>query len=37
MFSFASFEEIDVLITDAGVDPEAVDILSAHDVIVHSG
>jgi DeoR family fructose operon transcriptional repressor len=35
MFSFASFEEIDVLITDSDVDPEAVDILSAHGVIVH--
>src|SRR3954468_3777506 len=34
MFSFASFEEIDVLITDAGVDPEAVDILSAHGISV---
>jgi DeoR family fructose operon transcriptional repressor len=35
MFSFASFEEIDVLVTDTGVDPEAVDILSTHGITVH--
>ena len=35
MFSFASFDEIDVLVTDTGVDPEAVDILSTHGITVH--
>ena len=35
MFGFASFEEIDVLVTATGVDPEAVDILSAHGILVH--
>src|SRR4051794_25218566 len=36
MFSFATFDEIDVLVTDTRVDPEAVDILSSHGIIVHS-
>ena len=35
MFGFASFEEIDVLITDTDVDPDALDILSAHGITVH--
>jgi DeoR family transcriptional regulator, fructose operon transcriptional repressor len=34
MFSFAAFDEIDVLVTDAGVDPEAVDFLKSVDVSV---
>jgi DeoR family transcriptional regulator, fructose operon transcriptional repressor len=35
MFSFAAFDEIDVLVTDTRVDPEAVDILSSHGIVVH--
>ena len=35
MFSFASFDEIDVLVTDTGADPEAVDFLSTHGITVH--
>jgi len=35
MFSFAAFDEIDVLVTDSGVDPEAVEILTSHDITVH--
>src|SRR5436305_4364536 len=35
MFSFASFDEIDVLVTDTGADPEAVDYLSTHGITVH--
>jgi DeoR family fructose operon transcriptional repressor len=35
MFSFAAFDEIDVLVTDTRVDPEAVDFLSSHGIIVH--
>jgi DeoR/GlpR family transcriptional regulator of sugar metabolism len=35
MFSFATFDEIDVLVTDSRADSEAVDILSAHGIIVH--
>jgi DeoR family fructose operon transcriptional repressor len=35
MFGFASFDEIDVLITDTGVDPEFVDLLGSHDITVH--
>jgi DeoR family fructose operon transcriptional repressor len=35
MFSFASFDEIDVLVTDTRVDPEAVDFLSGHGITVH--
>ena len=34
MFSFASFDEIDVLVTDSRVDPEAVDFLESHDISV---
>jgi DeoR family fructose operon transcriptional repressor len=34
MFSFARFDEIDVLVTDTRVDPEAVDFLSSHDIAV---
>ncbi|MCW3064340.1 MAG: DeoR/GlpR transcriptional regulator [Solirubrobacterales bacterium] len=30
MFSFATFDEIDVLVTDTRVDPEAVEFLTAH-------
>jgi DeoR family transcriptional regulator, fructose operon transcriptional repressor len=35
MFGFATFDEIDVLVTDTGVDPEPVDILSSHGIVVH--
>src|SRR3954471_11989367 len=35
MFSFAAFDEIDVLVTDTRVDPEAVDFLSGHGITVH--
>jgi DeoR family transcriptional regulator, fructose operon transcriptional repressor len=34
MFSFAAFDEIDVLVTDSRVDPEAVDVLKSHDISV---
>jgi DeoR family transcriptional regulator, fructose operon transcriptional repressor len=34
MFSFATFDEIDVLVTDTRVDPEAVDILISHGISV---
>jgi DeoR family fructose operon transcriptional repressor len=34
MFSFAAFDEIDVLVTDSRVDPEAVDFLKSHDISV---
>jgi DeoR family transcriptional regulator, fructose operon transcriptional repressor len=34
MFSFATFDEIDVLVTDTRADPEAVDILRGHGVSV---
>jgi DeoR family transcriptional regulator, fructose operon transcriptional repressor len=35
MFSFAAFDEIDVLVTDTRVDPEAVDALTSHGITVH--
>jgi DeoR family fructose operon transcriptional repressor len=35
MFSFAKFDEIDVLVTDTGVDPEAADFLTSHGIEVH--
>jgi DeoR family transcriptional regulator, fructose operon transcriptional repressor len=35
MFSFASFDEIDVLVTDTRADPEAVDFLTGHEIAVH--
>jgi DeoR family fructose operon transcriptional repressor len=35
MFGFAKFDEIDVLVTDTGVDPEAVDFLAGHGIDVH--
>jgi len=35
MFSFAAFDEIDVLVTDTRADPEAVEILTGHDITVH--
>ena len=35
MFSFAAFDDIDVLVTDTRAEPEAVDILSGHGVEVH--
>jgi DeoR family fructose operon transcriptional repressor len=35
MFSFAKFDEIDVLVTDTRADPEAVDILTSHGIDVH--
>jgi DeoR family fructose operon transcriptional repressor len=35
MYSFAAFDEIDVLVTDTRVDPEAVDFLSSHGIVVH--
>jgi DeoR family transcriptional regulator, fructose operon transcriptional repressor len=34
MFSFASFDEIDVLVTDTRADPEALEILSGHGISV---
>jgi DeoR family transcriptional regulator, fructose operon transcriptional repressor len=35
MFSFAAFDEIDVLITDTRADPEAAAVLSGHGITVH--
>jgi DeoR family fructose operon transcriptional repressor len=35
MFSFAAFDEIDVLVTDTRVEPEAVDFLTSHGITVH--
>jgi hypothetical protein len=35
MFSFATFDEIDVLVTDTRADPEAVDFLTTHGISVH--
>ncbi len=35
MFSFARFDEIDVLVTDTRVEPEAVDFLESHGISVH--
>jgi DeoR family fructose operon transcriptional repressor len=35
MFSFAKFDEIDVLVTDTRVDPEAVEFLTSHGIAVH--
>jgi DeoR family fructose operon transcriptional repressor len=35
MFSFAAFDEIDVLVTDARADAEAVDVLTSYDISVH--
>jgi DeoR family fructose operon transcriptional repressor len=35
MFSFAKFDEIDVLVTDTRADPEAVDFLTSHGMTVH--
>ena len=34
MFRFASFDEIDVLVTDTRADPEALEILSGHGISV---
>jgi DeoR family fructose operon transcriptional repressor len=34
MFGFAAFDEIDVLVTDSRVDPEAVEFLKGHDISV---
>jgi DeoR family fructose operon transcriptional repressor len=34
MFSFAAFDELDVLVTDTDVDPDAVDILRSHEIDV---
>jgi DeoR family transcriptional regulator, fructose operon transcriptional repressor len=34
MFSFASFDEIDVLVTDTRVDPDDVDVLTSHGISV---
>jgi DeoR family transcriptional regulator, fructose operon transcriptional repressor len=34
MFGFAGFDEIDVLVTDSRVDPEAVDFLTSHEISV---
>ena len=34
MFSFASFDEIDVLVTDTRADPEAVDFFTSHGIAV---
>jgi DeoR family fructose operon transcriptional repressor len=35
MFSFATFDEIDVLVTDTRADPEAVEYLASHGMSVH--
>jgi DeoR/GlpR family transcriptional regulator of sugar metabolism len=35
MFSFASFDEIDVLVTDTEAEPEAVEVLTGHEITVH--
>jgi DeoR family fructose operon transcriptional repressor len=35
MFSFAAFDEIDVLVTDTRVEPEAVEFLTSHGIAVH--
>jgi DeoR family fructose operon transcriptional repressor len=35
MFSFAAFDEIDVLVTDTRADSEAVDFLTGHGIAVH--
>jgi DeoR family transcriptional regulator, fructose operon transcriptional repressor len=35
MFSYAAFDEIDVLVTDTRADPEAVAALSSHGIVVH--
>jgi DeoR family fructose operon transcriptional repressor len=35
MFSFAAFDEIDVLVTDTRADSEAVEFLSGHGIVVH--
>jgi DeoR family transcriptional regulator, fructose operon transcriptional repressor len=35
MFSFAAFDEIDVLVTDIRADPEAAAVLSSHGISVH--
>jgi DeoR family transcriptional regulator, fructose operon transcriptional repressor len=35
MFSFAAFDEIDVLVTDTRADPEAAAVLSDHGIAVH--
>jgi len=35
MFGFAPFDEIDVLVTDTRVDPEAVEFLTGHGISVH--
>jgi DeoR family transcriptional regulator, fructose operon transcriptional repressor len=34
MFGFAAFDELDVLVTDTDVDPDAVDILRSHEIDV---
>jgi DeoR/GlpR family transcriptional regulator of sugar metabolism len=34
MFSFATFDEIDVLVTDTRADPEAVEVLASHGISV---
>jgi DeoR family transcriptional regulator, fructose operon transcriptional repressor len=35
MFTFAKFDEIDVLVTDTRVEPEAADFLASHGITVH--
>jgi DeoR family transcriptional regulator, fructose operon transcriptional repressor len=35
MFKFAAFDEIDVLVTDTRADPEAIDALAGHGIVVH--
>jgi DeoR family fructose operon transcriptional repressor len=37
MFSFADFDEVDVLITDTGVEPDAVEVLTGHGMSVRRG
>jgi DeoR family fructose operon transcriptional repressor len=35
MFSFAAFDEIDVLVTDTRADADAVDVLTSYGIAVH--
>ncbi len=35
MFKFAAFDEIDVLVTDTRADPEEIDVLAGHGIVVH--
>jgi DeoR family fructose operon transcriptional repressor len=37
LFSFADFDEVDVLVTDTGVEPDAVEVLTGHGMSVRRG